>query len=40
MIKLSNKYSPLFVTNKEIDTYIVTGGRYSSKSLCLFIGSR
>jgi len=31
-MKISKKYAPLFNRPKGVDTYIVTGGRYSSKS--------
>jgi phage terminase large subunit len=38
-IKLSEKYNPLFERPKGVDTYIVTGGRFSSKSYTVAIAS-
>ncbi len=38
-IDISDKYKPLFQTNKEIDTYIITGGRFSSKSYSVALAS-
>jgi len=31
-LKISDKYKPLFNRPKDVDTYIITGGRFSSKS--------
>jgi phage terminase large subunit len=38
-IKISEKYNPLFDRPKGVDTYIVTGGRFSSKSYSVAIAS-
>ena len=38
-IDVSEKYKPLFVNNKSVDTYIVTGGRFSSKSYSVALAS-
>ena len=38
-INLSPKYEPLFKRPKEVDTYIITGGRFSSKSYSVAIAS-
>tara|TARA_R110000824_G_scaffold85121_3_gene211805 strand:+ start:313 stop:1530 length:1218 start_codon:yes stop_codon:yes gene_type:complete len=38
-IEISPKYKPLFSRPKEVDTYILTGGRFSSKSYTAAIAS-
>ena len=38
-IKISEKYNPLFDRPKGVDTYIVTGGRFSSKSYSVAIAA-
>lgn len=38
-IEISPKYKPLFNRPKEVDTYILTGGRFSSKSYTAAIAS-
>jgi phage terminase large subunit len=38
-IKISEKYNPLFDRPKAVDTYIVTGGRFSSKSYSVAIAA-
>ena len=38
-IEISEKYKPLFNRPKEVDTFIVTGGRFSSKSYTVAIAS-